>query len=98
MKILSNIQPFLDITVDNNKTKPNEAYGAFKDLLSEAINKVNNLENNAEDMKYKLATGEVNDIHSVMIASEKASLAFELTVQIRNKLVEAYQEVMRMQI
>ncbi|MGB3261796.1 flagellar hook-basal body complex protein FliE, partial [Paenisporosarcina sp.] len=46
----------------------------------------------------QLVTGEVKDIHEVMIASQKASLSLQLTVQVRNKVVEAYQEVMRMQL
>lgn len=102
MKVLSNLQPLtssFDITTgDVNKTKSNNPIGSFKDVFSDALNKVNDLQNNADDMKVKLATGEVNDIHTVMIASEKASLALQLTVQIRNKLVDAYQEIMRMQV
>lgn len=99
MKVLSNFQPSsLDVSIDNNKPKTDDVFGSFKDVLSEALNKVNDLQNTAENMRTKLATGEVNDIHSVMIASEKASLAFQLTAQIRNKLVDAYQEVMRMQV
>lgn len=101
MKILSNIQPLtpsIDVTVGANNTKTDDVFGSFKDVLSEALNKVNSLQNNAEDLRTKLATGEVNDIHTVMIASEKASLAFQLTTQVRNKLVDAYQEIMRMQV
>ena len=46
----------------------------------------------------KLATGETNNLHEVMMSLEKAKLSFQLTLQVRNKLLEGYQEIMRMQI
>ena len=46
----------------------------------------------------KLATGEMNNLHEVMMSLEKAKLSFQLTLQVRNKLLEGYQEIMRMQI
>jgi len=46
----------------------------------------------------KLATGEMTNLHEVMMSLEKAKLSFELTLQVRNKLLEGYQEIMRMQI
>jgi len=46
----------------------------------------------------KLAAGQVEDISEVVIAGEKASIAVQLTMQVRNKMVEAYQEIMRMQV
>lgn len=46
----------------------------------------------------KLATGEMNNLHEVMMSLEKAKLSFQLTMQVRNKLLEGYQEIMRMQI
>ena len=55
-------------------------------------------QNESEKMTSQLVTGEVQDIHEVMIASQKASISLQLTVQVRNKVVEAYQEVMRMQL
>jgi len=70
----------------------------FSDLLNDAINQVAGDLKTAEDMSNKLATGEVEDLHEVTIAMEKANLGVQMTVQVRNKVVEAYQEVMRMQI
>ena len=49
-------------------------------------------------MTNKLITGEVEDLHQVMIAAQKASITLDLTIQVRNKVVEAYQEIMRMQM
>lgn len=71
---------------------------SFSELLSKAIGQVNTLQKQGDEARMLLATGNVEDLHTVMIATEKASLAMQLTVQIRNKAVEAYQEIMRMQI
>lgn len=70
----------------------------FADVLKDALAKVNEYQLQAEEMAQKLATGEIEDIHQVMIATEKASLSLQLAVQARNKIVDAYQEIMRMQI
>ncbi len=70
----------------------------FGHLLKKAIEEVNALQQQSSEMKTKLVTGETEDIHQVMIAAAKADLAFQLTVQIRNKVIEAYQEIMRMQV
>ncbi|NLY11501.1 MAG: flagellar hook-basal body complex protein FliE [Firmicutes bacterium] len=69
----------------------------FKDALSQAISDVNKLQIDAEVASEKLMLGEI-DFHNAMIISEKANLALQLTVAIRNKLIEAYQEIMRMQV
>ncbi|MGI6537606.1 MAG: flagellar hook-basal body complex protein FliE [Caldicoprobacterales bacterium] len=70
----------------------------FGDLLKQELNKVNELQLRAEEANMQLITGEAESIHSVMLAAEEARLALELTVQIRNKLVEAYQEINRIQL
>ena len=69
----------------------------FKNILSSAINNVNNLQSDADSAIVKLHAGK-GSLHETLIAMEKASLSFQTVVQIRNKVVEAYQEVMRMQI
>lgn len=72
--------------------------GSFGDMLGKALTEVNNLQLQADDLSKKLATGEITDVHTVTIAAEKAALALQMTVQIRNKVIEAYQEIMRMQL
>ncbi|AZR73882.1 flagellar hook-basal body complex protein FliE [Anoxybacter fermentans] len=69
----------------------------FADLLKKAINEVNQLQKRADLMAEKFAVGEIDNIHNVTIASEQAKLALELTLAVRNKVVEAYKEIMRMQ-
>ncbi|MFS8541974.1 MAG: flagellar hook-basal body complex protein FliE, partial [Tissierellales bacterium] len=70
----------------------------FSSLLKDALNKVNALQLQSDEYKQLLATGDVDNLHDVTIAAEKASIALQLTLAIRNKVVEAYQEIMRMQV
>lgn len=67
----------------------------FSSTLSEALKEVNELQHGADKAIEDLVTGESKNIHETMIALGKAELALKLTMQVRNKVVEAYQEVMR---
>jgi flagellar hook-basal body complex protein FliE len=69
----------------------------FSDLFSNAIGDVSRLENEAQKTVEGLMTGTGVDVHQAMIATEKASMAFELALAVRNKAVQAYQQVMGMQ-
>ncbi|MGQ9454282.1 MAG: flagellar hook-basal body complex protein FliE [Armatimonadota bacterium] len=71
---------------------------SFKQIVKKAISEVNNLQKEADELAVKLATGDIEDVHRAMIAMQKAKLALDLTIQVRNKVIEAYQEVMRMQV
>ena len=62
------------------------------------MNKVNDMQIKADDMTDKFIAGEIDDLHSVMIATEEARLSLELAVQIRNRCVEAYKEINNMQL
>ena len=73
-------------------------FESFSSLLSQALQDVNQVHLQADAGAQKLVAGEEVDVHSVMIGMEKANVAFGLTLQVRNKLVEAYQEIMRMQV
>ncbi len=75
-----------------------QAGRSFQEELKLALREVNRLQGEASRQNQLLATGEAKDLHSVVIAAEKASIAFQLTLQIRNKALEAYQEIMRMQV
>ncbi len=70
----------------------------FSDFLRNAIGDVNQLQNQADESNTLLAAGKVDNISKVMIDSEKAAIALELTVQVRNKIMDAYNEIMRMQM
>ena len=70
----------------------------FKDILKDSINKANELEKVADQEVQKLAKLDSQDIHTTMIAIEKADLTFQTMMQIRNKIINAYEEIMRMQV
>jgi flagellar hook-basal body complex protein FliE len=69
----------------------------FSDLLTEAVGQVNQLEEQAQAAVGGLMTGAGVDVHQAMIATQKASMAFELALAVRNKAVQAYQQVIGMQ-
>ncbi|MEE8585977.1 MAG: flagellar hook-basal body complex protein FliE, partial [Acidobacteriota bacterium] len=75
-----------------------ESKGRFAELLSKALDEVDQLQESSGQETGKILSGDINDVHSAMIAMEKADLSFQMVMQVRNKLVEAYQEVMRMQV
>jgi flagellar hook-basal body complex protein FliE len=69
----------------------------FSDLMTNAVGEVTKLEDQAKAAVTGLMTGTGVDVHQAMIASEKASMAFELAMGVRNKAVQAYQQMMSMQ-
>ena len=71
---------------------------SFGEALSGAIGKVSELRNEADQAVHELATGQNKDIHQTMIAMEKADVSFRLMMQVRNKIITAYEEVMRMPV
>lgn len=78
---------------------PNGHGGAgFQDALKEAISSINDIQQGANQAVDALATGQSQNIHQAMIALQQADISFQLMMQIRNKLVTAYEEIQRMQI
>jgi flagellar hook-basal body complex protein FliE len=71
---------------------------AFSDFLKQSINEVNSMQVKSDQMTAALAEGKNVQLQDVMIAAEKASVTMLATIEIRNKAVEAYQEMMRMQM
>lgn len=87
------------LPLDLVKKRPSgQAAEPFSETLVGAIKDVNNLQARAGDLATGLALGQDVDVHDAVLAAEEADLAFQFTLQVRNKLIEAYQEVMRMQI
>ena len=70
----------------------------FKDLLERSIQQVNAMQQASDQAKADLVTGGAENFGAAMVEMKKAELAFQQLVEIRNKLVDAYQEVMRMQV
>jgi flagellar hook-basal body complex protein FliE len=76
---------------------PQETNGSFSKMLTSAIDKVDGLQSQAEQKVTNMLAGNGEDIHSATLSVEKASLAFDLMLQVRNKVVSAYQEISRLQ-
>jgi flagellar hook-basal body complex protein FliE len=70
----------------------------FAGLFSDAVGQIDELENKARITVDRMMTGSGVDVHQAMIATQKASMAFELALAVRNKAVQAYQSVMGMQL
>lgn len=78
---------------------PEETLGpSFKEYLTDSINEIQQLQTVADETINKLATGEVTNVSEAMIAIEKANMAFMTLLQVRNKLISAYDQVQRMQV
>lgn len=81
------------------KKEVNEtAKTSFSDVLKDSIKKVSELEKEADQEVEKLAKMESGDIHNTMIAIQKADISFQMMMQVRNKIISAYEEIMRMQV
>lgn len=70
----------------------------FENIVSNQLRKVNDKQLEADKMTAGMISGEVDDLHEVMIATEEARLSLELAVQLRNKCVEAFKELSNMQL
>ncbi len=75
-----------------------EGVDSFANTLKDAIKSVDSLQKDADIKIQKLATGQSTDIHGTMIASEKAEIALKFMIQVRNKIIDAYHEIMKMQV
>lgn len=90
-------QPVLLNKVKDNGKKDIAAVD-FGETLQKKLREVNQLQLKSDELTRQFVAGEDIELHDLMLAAEQANLALQLTVQIRNKLVEAYQEISRMQI
>jgi len=112
MRIDSSVQDIFDrphadlparprIESEGDLDSPGSAEGAvrsFGDAVRKAISDVNQLQAEADEIANRFAAGDAIEVHQAMIAMQKASMALQFTVQVRNKIIEAYQEIMRMQV
>lgn len=72
--------------------------GGFGSVLADAIGRVDQVQRNSQSSIDKYLSGEDEEVHKVALATQEAALSFDLFLQVRNKIVSAYQEVMRMQM
>jgi flagellar hook-basal body complex protein FliE len=94
---IANITP-LTLPQLNHAISPAGQPGEFQKVLTGAINQVESLNNNAAESVQKFLRGDSDELHSTILATQKAELAFQLGLQVRNKVVDAYQEIMKMQM
>jgi flagellar hook-basal body complex protein FliE len=93
INIMSSITP-----KDNAGEGADDLGKKFGSFLNEAMTNLSAQQKQVDQLNESFIKGELSDVHQLTIASEKASLGLELTVQVRNKVLEAYQEIMRMQL
>ncbi|WP_028129153.1 flagellar hook-basal body complex protein FliE [Selenomonas sp. AE3005] len=80
------------------ETKAPEEVKSFGTYLTDALKKTNALQLESDKQNALLAAGRIEDVSQVVIASQKAEIALQLTLQLRNRAMSAYQEIMRMQV
>ncbi|HHY23658.1 MAG TPA: flagellar hook-basal body complex protein FliE [Clostridiaceae bacterium] len=85
------------LKTSNIRSKEQDIKG-FACYLNNAISKTNEMIIQADNISNQFAAGKTDDIHKVLIAVEKADIALQFTLQVRNKIIDAYNEIMRMQI
>ena len=76
----------------------NTVNGQFENFLKDALENLNNSEKTASSLANDFALGKTDNIHQVVIASEAANIQLQLAMQVRNKVIDAYNEIMRMQV
>jgi len=81
-----------------NQVKKGEAEPDFQKILNDAIKNVNVQQKDAIQAEDDFAAGKISNIHDVIIRAEKAAMSLTLTMEVRNKIVDAYKEIMRMQL
>ena len=88
-------QPDMSVTAPDNRPGAGGSGSGFLDTLRTAVDQANQVQSDADAQVASMLNGNGQDVHSAMIAVEKANLTFELMVQVRNKIISAYQEVSR---
>lgn len=94
MRSLREMEPQRGLTLE---TQP-DAKADFGKTFSEVLGEVNELQLKADEMVERFAAGQVQDLHDVVIAQQEAAIAFHLVQEVRDKLLQGYQEIMRMQV
>jgi flagellar hook-basal body complex protein FliE len=80
------------------QTPDSSVTGGFGDMLAKSIEKVNEAQHAADTSMKELAAGRTKNIHETMLTIEKADASLKLMMQVRNKVLDAYKEIMRMQV
>ena len=95
---IDNILPMVSTNTASTSAQSNQLGSRFVDWLSNEMNVVNDQINTAERDLREFSVGKTDNLHQVMLSLNKAKLSFELMVEVRNKALEGYQQIMRMQL
>jgi flagellar hook-basal body complex protein FliE len=96
--ITTSLPPIQSLPVIQPPSLAPATHGEFQSMFASAINSVESFRKDADTKVGNFLAGEGEELHNVIISTQKAELSFELFQQVRNKVVQAYQEVMRMQM
>ena len=88
--------PLTNVDLTRGAAKPAGQTGGFTEMLQHAVSQVDDLQGQAQGKITEVLKGNGGDLHSALIAVEKADLSFQLMLQVRNKIVAAYQEISHM--
>jgi flagellar hook-basal body complex protein FliE len=94
---VSNIPP-IPVADSLTPAGATDSSNEFSSILTNTISSLQSVQNNADSAVQQFLTGENDDLHTTVLATQRAEMAFELGLQVRNKVVSAYQEVMKMQL
>jgi len=94
----SPIKPILPVRPTSAPGPAAAAGKDFKSILLDNLNEVNRLQGDADKKVQQLVTGETDDVAGVLLAANKAGIAFDLLMEVRNKLTDAYQQIQQMRI
>lgn len=95
---ITSIRPPVAIPELTPASGPGQTGTGFGSVLADAIGRVDQFQKNADSSVGKFLSGEDEEVHKVALATQQATISFDLFLQVRNKVVSAYQEVMRMQM
>jgi len=98
MSLIPPLDPSLTGWMKPETTRRPEEAGGFKQSLAQTVQEINGLQTEADQAIQAMSVGEPKDVHEVMIAMEKAGISLRLMVQVRNKILAAYEEIMRLQV
>jgi len=93
-----NLQRQLELELIKSKEKTSASSGSFIDTLKQMIEEVNQMHKESAELQENFIKGETVDIHEVMIAAEKAKTSFQLLMEIRNRFLDLYREIIRLQV
>jgi flagellar hook-basal body complex protein FliE len=98
MSPISNIAPLASKIAGIPSTGASSSSGTFQQILQNTIGTIEGLNNNAGTAVQNFLSGKNEDLHTTVLATQQAEMAFQLGLQVRNKVVSAYQEIMKMQL